>query len=352
MINSFISNSFVDTTDNLYPNKDDILTDSLPVSNVDGCNKLFIAYKESITILDRGFLFQDSSKDKKLIISIYIPDGVQETTERLGAYVIYWVEIFADHTSSTTYIKYMKIQDVLANLGGVISFLKGFFYFFFLFINHYNVAFTLFDETYNNPKLYCTGNKQTNVNESSGQDSSFSFDNKKLRKLTKLRPVKIHNTTTSHLNINTNNNTTPHFHLKPANDRIVITKTRIPKLESFKLGIYYYLCSRNKKTVTYKANNLIVNKINKELDVSNYLRIKEEILMMRSLVFRDEEKDLFLPKSNFEEILFSVSDNFVLNSAPYYDYLRSSFSIENRKEIAPDIKNKIMKVIQSRFKIV
>jgi hypothetical protein len=478
MINSFVSNSFVDTTDNLLPNKADILSDSLPVSNADGCNKLFIAFKESITSLDRGFIFQDIIRDKKLIISIYIPDGVLETTPRIGANVIYWVEVYADHTSSTTFIKYMKIQDVLANLGGVISLFRGVFSLIFLFINHYDVSFTLFEETYLNPfnrniddqkrksllepkinnfnssaknsikhtgtlnspvtrnsikkgndsikddmniiylnednqqpqlsfelkrqsqilsqaKFLTSNIKKSNSREDFNSVNNFSessntdiFANRDPLKEANIKSLKsrsaFEKNNFSNNEVNKQNisldrmsgyyssepckteiklagNVSPSkffkkeqinnsvLELKTKTDKFKLVKSGVQKIENLKIGTWVYLCACKKRDVSYKANIIIVDKINKELDVSNFLRIREEVLMMRSVLFKDTEGDLFFPKVNMEDIFFAINKNSSLTSGGYFDYLKKSFVEEKRKEIHPETKHRMMKAIQSRF---
>ena len=110
MINSFMFDSYIDSDDSLYPNKQHVRRDSIIVSNVLDCQKLFIGYKTSETSLDRGFLFSTNFTSSNPIIISYIPDGTTSTLAmNLGINIIYDVEIFADHTSTTTTITFSKI---------------------------------------------------------------------------------------------------------------------------------------------------------------------------------------------------------------------------------------------------
>jgi len=98
--------------------------------------------------IDEGFLFQNKREIENIKISNYVPDKVPNTIDSLGYSVIYNVEIDADHFRSVTYVRFQKIQEALATMGGIISIMKLFITLILMGINRFSFPFVLFREVY------------------------------------------------------------------------------------------------------------------------------------------------------------------------------------------------------------
>lgn len=174
MINSYFFNSYIVTDDVVDSNRANIKKESLIVSNSHAFDKLFITYKNSSVSMDTGFIFESPIVTQNLKISNYVPDQVPHTRDFLGYNIIYDVEIDADHFKTITYVKFMKIQEALASMGGIISILKLVFGLILLGINKFTFSFLLFSE------VYLHGEKE------------ISYDlNHNQQNLTNLRNIKI-----------------------------------------------------------------------------------------------------------------------------------------------------------------
>ena len=165
MVNSYFFNSYIATDDIFNPNKANIKKESLVVSNQHACDKLFITYKYSTVSMDYGFIFEIPVKTDNIKISNYVPDQVSHTRDLLGYNIIYDVEVDADHFRTTTYVRFMKIQEALASMGGIISILKLVLGLILESINKFSFSFLLFREVYLNGEKYINLDKQINQNE-------------------------------------------------------------------------------------------------------------------------------------------------------------------------------------------
>ncbi len=384
MINSYISNSFVDTLDNTHPNKNDVLSDSLPVNNKEGCNKLFIAYRLSVTMLDRGFIFEEAERDENLMISVYIPDGVLDTTARTGSNVMLWVEVYGDHTITTNFIRFKKIQDVLADLGGVVTSVRQALLLFFFFFNHYSLPFVVYQETFMNPKnikdfhrhLAKSSKKRENNNELSlrslpSRSGTTNFKKKQTIGLSEINPSNLKKDLQSNAK---NAQFQESLYSDESRDEISSPKKKASKIKSIfslreeksdvkreeakreidrkkmmiltrnlELSLYRWVCSNKKKpTVTSRANAIIMNKINKELDVSTYLRLREEVLLMRTMLFTPEEQGIFYPNISMDQIFYTMK-NETNTLSDYYKYVKQSFIDEKLKTTDACSKDEIIK---------
>lgn len=124
--------------------------DSIYVSNNHSCYKLFITYKNIAVSVDQGAIFQYPNLMFDMKISNYVPDEVPNTKAYLGYNVIYNVEVDADHFRTVTYIKFMKIQEALASMGGIFSLFRLGITLILAFINKINFGFNIFREVYLN----------------------------------------------------------------------------------------------------------------------------------------------------------------------------------------------------------
>ena len=171
MVNSYFFNSYIATDDIFNPNKANIKKESLVVSNQHACDKLFITYKSSTVSMDYGFIFDSPSQTDSIKISNYVPDQVPHTRDLLGYNIIYNVEVDADHFSSTTHVRFMKIQEALANMGGIISILKLVFGLILESVNKFSFSFLLFSQ------VYLHGEKNINLDKSINDNEFKVFKN-------------------------------------------------------------------------------------------------------------------------------------------------------------------------------
>jgi len=186
MINSFFYNSYIRVDDIFDPNKSNIKKESLVVSNKHACDKLFITYKKSSVSIDYGFLFDSPVLMENIKISNYVPDQVPNTREILGHNIIYNVEIDADHFKSITFVRFMKIQEALSSIGGIISIIKIIFGLIFLGINKFGFVFKLFSD------VYLNGDKQILYNSKNKQNALVSPSSKVKMGMRKLKTFRLY----------------------------------------------------------------------------------------------------------------------------------------------------------------
>jgi hypothetical protein len=306
--------SFLDTDDALDPNKADVKTDSINLMAKNGnCEKLFIGYRYSTTRVDKGFLFEDTVVDIKMKIVDYIPDGTVPT-QMLGLdyNIIYWVEIFAKHTNTITFIKFSKIQDVLANLGGVINIFKIGFGIIFTIINYYDLPFTVFSEAeIYNKSIYI---EKTNIN-----DRLFNY--KKDSELV-IRPISF---------VNQSLKIPQHSIAQSSAPDISQTETKHENMTRLEVGFHKY-CWANctNKVQLRKYMKIILDKVGKELEIKNYFRTKEDICLLKSVLFAPEEYEIFNNRHDFRDICRALDDDSDLYDG-FHGYLKRSYATEKYK---------------------
>jgi len=147
-INSYFFNSYIVPDDINNPNNAYIKKESLLARNNYAYDKLFITYKHSLVSMDYGLIFQYPILSNNIKISNYVPDQALPTQKILGYNIIYNVEIDTDHFRTVTYVKYMKIQEALANLGGIMSVVKIFFSLLLSRVYRLSLSFLLFKDVY------------------------------------------------------------------------------------------------------------------------------------------------------------------------------------------------------------
>jgi len=131
--------------------------------------------------MDYGFIFQDPILSENIKISNYVPGQAFPTEQNLGYNVIYNVEIDADHYKSVTFVKFMKIQEALANLGGIISVIKVFFTLLLSRIYSFSLSFLLFRDVYlhGNQKITLDKNRYLQANKIKILKSNININNYK-----------------------------------------------------------------------------------------------------------------------------------------------------------------------------
>jgi hypothetical protein len=303
LVNSFFYDSYIDSNDYLKPNKQNIRSDSITLTNKGYCATLYVGHKLSSTDRDKGWLFQDRDVTSAVKIVSYIPDAVPNTKAELGFNLLYDIILYADHTNTTTYLKYSKIQDVLANLGGVIQICNVVWTIFFTITNYFDLSFDLYSYTYldNNKFLITT---YSNI-------ETPQFEGNSGRELN--GPI-IYSRKQNISDFGTEKKPEP----KPRQIKMV-----------FQTGCCRYLmtriCCGDKKDL--EKMKIIHRKVKKELEISSYLRLKEDMFMLKSILFTKDEWKIFSPKLDFSDVCRVIK-----NSAPgcdgFEDYLIHSYKPE------------------------
>ena len=318
LVNSYFADSYIDTDNYLEPNQQNIRKDSLLIQDPDYLAVLYIGHINSGVNRDKGWLFADKSEVSNIKIVSYIPDAVPSTINALGINTLFQVVLYAEHTDTITYIKYSKIQDVLANLGGVINFCKLSWIILFTITNYFDISFDLYCYTY-------LHNKSCKV--ITNKDRVFST-----------------------LNTITTPNATNRSPLK-TNTTLVraptgsIKSNRSEKM-TFKTGCCRYICARitgNMKD--YNKMNIMHMKIKKELEVSSFLRMKEDMYLLKNILFNAEEAKVFNKILDFRDVMGIYKEGNEYSDV-YTDYLKSSYM-----KIKPDKNNSYNMLIENIRKL-
>jgi hypothetical protein len=303
LINSFFADSFIDSDDYQNPNRENIRTDSMLFQNPEYTATLYIGHINSVVSRDKGWLLEDKTEVGNIKIVTYIPDAVPSTIDSLGINLLFNIILYAEHTDTVTYIKYSKIQDVLANLGGVINFCKLTWVVLFNITNYFDMSFELYCYSYLNSK---------NFTIKSNPDQSNLLTNNNMN-----------NTNRSNLKTQNTINT-----IKPSNTQ-TFNQPVINRGDKFtlKTGFCKYMCSRITGNMRdFNKMNIIHCKIRKELEVSGYLRLKEDIYLLKSILFNPEETLIFNQITDFRDVqrIFKENNENEVSDV-YIDYLKASY---------------------------
>jgi hypothetical protein len=250
---------------------------------------------------DRGWLMSEIDEVSNIKIIDYIPDAVTSTIERYGINVLFEVILYAVHTDTVTYIKYSKIQDVLANLGGVINFCKLSWVILFELTNYFDMSFDLYCYTYLNNKNFTIKTEKENLQTNQTLQNNISNRSN----------IKTINTTNAIKQTITSKN----------NSIILFREYKF----NLKTGFCKYICSR--LTGNYKDFNkmdIMHNKIKKEMEVWAYLRMKEDIYLLKSIMFNPDETIMFNQIVDFRDVQRIFKDSSESNDV-YTDYLKASY---------------------------
>ena len=85
---------------------------------------------------------------------------------------------------------------------------------------------------------------------------------------------------------------------------------------------------------------MILEKINKEMEIQSYIRIKEDMHILKELLFDSNEMEMFSKPFEFKEIYESVKNKG--GSKGISEYLKKSFStliMEKSKKNEKDVKS-------------
>jgi hypothetical protein len=111
-------------------------------------------------------------------------------------------------------------------------------------------------------------------------------------------------------------------------------------------------CCRRKHIL--EPLNIILEKIDKEIEIKSYLRIKEDFLIMKELLFDAQDRDIFDNPYDFEEIYKSVknTDANYIEEKGLATFWKKSFIIENNnikksKTKAPKVDTKFSEKFNS-----
>jgi hypothetical protein len=297
LINSYFADSFIDTDNYMDPNQQNIRKDSLYLNDPDYCAVLYIGHINSRVSRDKGWLFAEKSEISNIKVITYIPDAVPSTLASQGINTLFQVVLYAEHTDVLTYIKYSKIQDVLANLGGVINFCKLSWVVLFTITNYFDISFELYCYTY--------------------------LHNKSSKIITKKEIYKL-NSNNNMTNNNTNRSTLKtQYTISPIRQTTSQAKLE-GKASVFRTGCCRYVCSRILGNIRdYNKMTIMHSKIRKELEVSGFLRMKEDVCLMKNIFFSPEEMKIFHHIVDFREVQKVLKEGY--EGDVYLDYLRSSY---------------------------
>lgn len=321
MVNSYFADSYIDSNDYLSPNKENIRSDSMLFNNPDYSSVLYISHKTSTASRDKGWLSEDRSDVSNIKIVSYIPDAVPSTKSSLGYNILFQIVLYADHTNTITYIKYAKIQDVLANLGGVITFFRFLWIIVFSITNYFDISFDLYCYTYLNDKTYTI---------KSSVEQNLSRNNTK-------RDMTI--TIRSNKPIDPQTNDQSPSSIK---SQKILLKT----------GFCKYFCSRISGNLKdHRKYEIIHDKIRKELEVSSYLRMKEDMTLMKIIFFGKEERQIFNQLIDFRDVTRIFKDNVGSQEELYEEYLRSSYQKVKLPKCANySLMNDIITKLKAKFR--
>ncbi len=235
--------------------------------------------------MDVGFLYENQTEIQNIKISNYVPDQVPSTKDSLGYNVIYNVEIDADHFRTVTYVRFQKIQEALATMGGIISIMKVIFTLLLMGIYNFSFPLVLFRE------VYLKGEEKIKLDK-----------NKSQQNLNNLHNIKIHNK-----NLDDNNNfqyTNPNNFLNLK--KLQLKKNKIKNYNEEEKEKDYDVITRNMKVIKldnqknnifgnddykknyseggYASNNII------KTDVINYLNNRN--IMNRETVNNNNNNDV------------------------------------------------------------
>lgn len=216
--------------------------------------------------MDAGFIFQDPKIIENIKISNYVPDQVPSTKDNLGYSVIYNVEIDADHFRSVTYVRFQKIQEALATMGGIISIMKLFFTMILMGIYRFSFPFVLFRE------VYLQGEEKIKLDKNRNQQNLLNLQNIKIqnRNIDKNNNFKSPNTKSKNFlnlkrletkkNINNLNNENFNWNVNNDND-VIIKNIQVIKLDKPKNDIFGSEFKR-KENYENASNDIIKTDIN------------------------------------------------------------------------------------------
>ncbi len=89
---------------------------------------------------------------------------------------------------------------------------------------------------------------------------------------------------------------------EPSND-IFYNKNKYVFSVNFPELLSSILCKRRHIS---EPLNVILEKIDKEIEIKSYLRLKEDILIMKEIIFDPKDKEIFNDPYDFEEIYYSI----------------------------------------------
>jgi len=92
----------------------------------------------------------------------------------------------------------------------------------------------------------------------------------------------------------------------------------------------------------------VLDKINKELEIKGYIRMKEDIHIMKELLIDQKDIDMFNRPLEFQEI-YDLTRKNTLKYGGLSHYIKQSFSNIFYGKKKNTVKNKEMKVFEKQF---
>jgi len=77
------------------------------------------------------------------------------------------------------------------------------------------------------------------------------------------------------------------------------------------LSTYLFSICQRKRHIS-EPLEMVLEKIRKEIEIKNYLKLKEDILIMKELLINEDENEIFNLPYDFEEFYFSINDTSII----------------------------------------
>jgi hypothetical protein len=130
-----------------------------------------------------------------------------------------------------------------------------------------------------------------------------------------------------------------------------LSNRKVMKKVLLRTGFFKLCCNRLKGNIKeYKKLEIIHEKIKKELEISNYLRLKEDMTMMKAILFTNEESEIFNQLVDFRDVLRIFNESNPNLNDPYEDYLRKSYQpTKLPKTVNMSFINDMIRKIKARY---
>ena len=304
-VTSFMSDSYINIDDVYLPNQPNARVESYEMTNYKGCNKLYIFLQQSSTNSDTGFIFTLNTKSSYIKIKSLIPDDSLNTLDLLGYNIIYEIIISADHTNTLTYIRYPKIQESIAGVGGIISIFRLTVLFLYRYLNYHKSLFKLFMKTYIKDEeihryFQAEGNLKPREIPEKTEDLRKTIQFKKYQTRIDLHNQKDLDTK------NLENKQRKEIDLLPLSTYTLESNENKERKEIELLPLFKenFCCKKAIKENIYK---LLTSKISKEMDICHYLCLIEDVNLMKNLIFDENEINIFNCFHDIRKILNAIN---------------------------------------------
>lgn len=243
---------------------------------------------------DVGFLTEDLKLDKYLVFekNTELIDLRDTSNEFLNCF--FRLSYFKD----TYFRKYLKIQELVANVGGLVKGIILIVEIFFSNYGRYKYYIDLANKTYN-----------------------FSTDEEDTNKVSELRNIKVNNNTFKLKNLQSIKNNNDPFNSKTSAN---LTKIKLTTFQFIQIMCPFCISKSNRKVIFAEK---VVREIKSKSDIDELLRLYEDFNLLRESFLGTEQKKIFDKQRGFRLFNFETED---FKQKEKIDYNKSEFS--NLKE--------------------